>query len=128
VVAAWLPVQPSMAGPVPAVVPPYVDDLAREKATAAAEAAREAAGRAGVGVSTVIVEDDATDAIAGAAREAGARLIVVGSHGWGAFTSMIMGSTTTRLLHDAMCPVVAVRAEPPPATGEHAVADEEAKS
>ena len=40
---------------------------------------------------------------------AGARLLVVGSHGHGAVASTLLGSTSLYLLHHAGCPVLAVR-------------------
>jgi nucleotide-binding universal stress UspA family protein len=48
------------------------------------------------------------DAIAEIAREAGAGLIVVGSHGHGTLASAVIGSVTMRLVHIAPCPVFAV--------------------
>jgi len=53
------------------------------------------------------------DLIAEVAREIGADLIVVGSHGRGYLTSALAGSVTTRLLHVAPCPVFAVPAHVP---------------
>ncbi|MGZ4518145.1 MAG: universal stress protein [Mycobacteriaceae bacterium] len=38
-----------------------------------------------------------------------AQLLVVGSHGRGGFTSMLLGSTSTALLHVAECPLLIVR-------------------
>ena len=48
------------------------------------------------------------DAIAGAARELGADVIVVGTRGRGPVASLLVGSVTQRLLHSAPCPLLAV--------------------
>jgi nucleotide-binding universal stress UspA family protein len=49
--------------------------------------------------------------IAEAAREVGADLIVVGTHGWGGFRSAVLGSVARGLLHRAYCPVLSVPPE-----------------
>jgi nucleotide-binding universal stress UspA family protein len=46
--------------------------------------------------------------IAGAADEAGANLIVVGTHGRGAVAGALLGSVAKGLLHIAKCPVLVV--------------------
>jgi nucleotide-binding universal stress UspA family protein len=50
----------------------------------------------------------AGDKIADVAREMGADLIVVGSHGYSAVASLLLGSVTQKLLHVAPCPVLAI--------------------
>ena len=50
----------------------------------------------------------AGDKIVDVARETGADLVVVGSHGHSAVAGMLLGSVTLRLLHDAPCPVLAI--------------------
>jgi nucleotide-binding universal stress UspA family protein len=50
----------------------------------------------------------AAHAIADAAKEAGADLVVVGTRGQGPLTGLLLGSVTHRLLHVAPCPVLAV--------------------
>jgi nucleotide-binding universal stress UspA family protein len=46
--------------------------------------------------------------IAEVAKEVGADLVVVGTHGYGRVANMILGSTTQGLLHAGVCPVLAV--------------------
>ena len=41
----------------------------------------------------------------------GADLLVVGSHGHGRFSGMLMGSVSTHCVEHASCPVVVVRGE-----------------
>lgn len=47
-------------------------------------------------------------AIAEIAKEVGADLIVVGTHGYGRVAGMLLGSVTQGLLHAGVCPVLAV--------------------
>jgi nucleotide-binding universal stress UspA family protein len=50
----------------------------------------------------------AAHAIADAAKDAGADLIVVGTRGQGPISGLLLGSVTNRLLHVAPSPVLAV--------------------
>jgi nucleotide-binding universal stress UspA family protein len=52
----------------------------------------------------------AAHAIADAAKEAGADLIVVGTRGQAPIAGLLLGSVTNRLLHVSACPVLAVPA------------------
>jgi nucleotide-binding universal stress UspA family protein len=53
--------------------------------------------------------------IVDAAEESGARYIVMGSHGQTALRDLVVGSTTSRVLKHATCPVVVVPSEIPAA-------------
>jgi universal stress protein A len=61
------------------------------------------------------------------ARADAADLIVVGSHGHGAFAQMILGSVADRLVRQAPCPVLMVRSAPA-GDVDAAAADQDARS
>lgn len=52
--------------------------------------------------------DGCASMIAQAAEDAGASLIVTGTHGHGGIASAVLGSVARGLLHEARCPVLAV--------------------
>lgn len=58
---------------------------------------------------TVVTDGAVVDEICRVAGDRGARLIVVGSHGWGAARRLFSGSVSTGLVHSAPCPVLVVR-------------------
>lgn len=62
-----------------------------------------------VHVDTLVTEDRPTRVLVD--RSADAQLVVVGSHGRGAFTGMLLGSTSRSLLQASLCPVMVVRPE-----------------
>jgi nucleotide-binding universal stress UspA family protein len=66
----------------------------------------------------------AADAIASAARIAGADVIVVGTRGHGAVAGLLLGNVTQQLLHVAPCPVLAV----PVGAADHAAKPRRARS
>jgi nucleotide-binding universal stress UspA family protein len=86
------------------------DDRAAEAEArqAAEKAAAEAAGRLGqsgpVSVTVVAVSGNPARELIEASRDAD--LVVVGSRGGGGFASLMMGSTSSQVVHHAHCPVV----------------------
>lgn len=60
-----------------------------------------------VEVETLVTEDRATRVLVDKSRDA--QLVVVGSHGRGTFTGMLLGSTSRSLLQASYCPVMVVR-------------------
>jgi nucleotide-binding universal stress UspA family protein len=81
----------------------------RQAAEAALAEARGAAWQAGVSFETRLLEGDPAGEICRVARECNARLVVVGSHGWGALRRLLYGSVATGVLHRAPCEVLVVR-------------------
>ena len=73
------------------------------------ESIEEAASEAGIRCRTMRSEGAVADEIVRIAAERGARMIVVGSHGWGVGKRLLFGSVSTALLHQAPCPLLVVR-------------------
>lgn len=90
-----------------------VAEMSEAEKTAAAKVAADVVNRArGSGVETTfeVREGDAADEICAVARDRRAAMIVVGSHGWGGVKRFVFGSVSTRVLHEAPCGVLVVRA------------------
>ncbi|HET7486711.1 MAG TPA: universal stress protein [Acidimicrobiales bacterium] len=105
-VHAWAyPPTTSVTGLVP---PPTVvhDDLVAE-ARAVLDAACDALGTDGAGVSRVLQEGPPAKTLLD--RAAAADLLVVGSRGRGGFAGLLLGSVSQQCAHHARCPVVIVR-------------------
>jgi nucleotide-binding universal stress UspA family protein len=97
-----------------ALIPPgsYVDvsaDDIEKGARQALDREVEQANPEGVTVERVVREGPAADVIVDASKDA--ELIVVGSTGHGALASLVLGSTSQKVIHHAERPVVVV---PPP--------------
>ena len=92
------------------VPPTYVSGevLEAEKTWAkqALQDARSRAEAAGVPAETMLVEGLAADEICRIATERGVRMIVIGSHGWGAMRTLLSRSTVSGVLAHAPCPVL----------------------
>ena len=59
----------------------------------------------GLNVQRVVVEGDAAQTIDEYARATGADLIMMPTHGYGLFRTLLLGSVTAKVLHDTPCPV-----------------------
>jgi nucleotide-binding universal stress UspA family protein len=68
------------------------------------------------GALCLVVEGEPVETIDRVARDRNCDLIVVGTHGWGRWHRLLMGSTAERLVSTAPCPVLTVKvpAETPP--------------
>jgi nucleotide-binding universal stress UspA family protein len=73
---------------------------------------------AGLAVDRVAEISDPAEAITRYAHTQGADLIMMPTHGYGPFRSLLLGSVTAKVLHDALCPVwTATHMEDQPALG-----------
>jgi nucleotide-binding universal stress UspA family protein len=59
----------------------------------------------GLKVQRVAIEGDAAHTIEDYARENGTDLIMMPTHGYGLFRTLLLGSVTAKVLHDTPCPV-----------------------
>lgn len=70
---------------------------------------KQAAEMSGVNIETVLAEGDAATNIVGYARREGFDLVVIGSRGLGKFKEMVLGSTSSKVLHHTKSAVLIVR-------------------
>jgi nucleotide-binding universal stress UspA family protein len=83
-------------------------DAERKVAETTLSEAADRAREVGVNVETELREGDAPGSICDVASERNARMIVIGSHGWGALKSALYGSVAGGVLRHAPCPVLMV--------------------
>jgi nucleotide-binding universal stress UspA family protein len=84
---------------------PIVDTTAIWEAETAAAQSYLADRFEGLKVHRVVMEGDAAQTIDDYAREQGMDLIMMPTHGYGLFRSLLLGSVTAKVLHDTPCPV-----------------------
>lgn len=87
-----------------------LSEAERQAATEVAERVVARARAAGAETTFEVREGDAADEICAAAEELRPELVVIGSHGWGGFRRAVLGSVSSRVLHEAPCGVLVVRA------------------
>jgi nucleotide-binding universal stress UspA family protein len=80
-----------------------------ERAHRLLDEARDRLTRRHVTVSTLDPVGNAADEIVATARELDADLVVVGTRNGNALERIVLGSTSTKVLHDAPCDVLVVR-------------------
>ena len=90
---------------------PHNPDVARKAIQEIAEQARNEIGETAPEVTVNVVTGDPAEELIKASRDAD--MVVVGSRGSGGFSSLLMGSVSSKVTHHAACPVVVVRAEGP---------------
>lgn len=88
----------------------------REHAEATLGRAADRARAAGITVETQLLTGDPAERICDLARERDARMIAMGTHGYGAVVTLFVGSVSGAVIRRARCPVLVVRApdEPEP--------------
>jgi nucleotide-binding universal stress UspA family protein len=100
-------------------VPTYLGDQPRNRVAArhvsagedVASQAAEALREAGVDVVVEVLEGPPAEAILKVAQVRGCDLVVMGTRGLGALTSLLLGSVSHRVLAHARVPVMIVRAK-----------------
>lgn len=91
---------------------------ARAQATAAIERIAAAAREEGIAIESVVAEDDQpARGIVGAARDCGADLIVMSSHGRTGVAKLVLGSVATKVLALSPVPVLIIKVQPADAQG-----------
>jgi nucleotide-binding universal stress UspA family protein len=70
---------------------------------------KQAAEMSGVNIETVLAEGDAATNIVGYAQREGFDLVVIGSRGLGKFKEVVLGSTSSKVLHHTKSAVLIVR-------------------
>lgn len=121
VVTVWQALQGDygLAHPPTAVLSELLD-AERDHAEATLSEAAARAEAAGVHADTHLLTGDPAQTVCRFAEEHGARLIVVGTHGYGTVMSLLMGSVSESVIRRAPCPVLVARARgdaPPPRSG-----------
>jgi nucleotide-binding universal stress UspA family protein len=88
-----------------------IDDAMREAAERVADKGVTLARQVGLVAERLVVPEAASAAgtLARVAAERDARAVVVGAHGRGRISDLLLGSTARSLVNDAPCPVVVVR-------------------
>jgi nucleotide-binding universal stress UspA family protein len=105
-VAVWHPIYTSTFGVPPTYFGSDLVEAEKQWATEALNAAAAEANVAGVHARTALLEGFPAEEICRYAKEHHVRMIVIGSHGWGAVRSMLSRSTVSGVLAHAPCPVL----------------------
>jgi len=110
-VTVWQELQGDFGLPYVDLLAPDARDIERDWATRVAEDAAAAARDAGARASAAVRRGKPAEQICALAAEEGASMIVLGSHGWGALSGMLLGSALAGVLRHAPAPVLV---SPPP--------------
>jgi len=110
-VTAWEMPVGDFGIPYASVATTEILDVERNGAERIVSEAAEAARAAGVEAETVLREGNPAHEICDLAREREARMIVLGSHGWGALRQALHGSVAAGVIRHATCPVLLVPGE-----------------
>jgi nucleotide-binding universal stress UspA family protein len=108
-VTVWRALQGDYGVPYPpgALLPDLLDTERRHAERVLVDA-QERARLSGVPLETVLVTGDPAERISELARERNARLVAIGTRGYGTVRSLLLGSVSAAVLRRAPCPVLVV--------------------
>ncbi len=104
-VAVWDAVKVGFGDPWAYVDERFIEED-RDRAERVLTASKLRAEKLGLNAEVELLQGDPTTQICRAAANANARMLVIGSHGWGAIRGLWYGSTATGILRLAPCPVL----------------------
>jgi nucleotide-binding universal stress UspA family protein len=109
VITVWQALQGDfgLAHPAAARLPELLD-AERSRAEEILDEAQSRAAQAGLDVTTRLATGDPGDCICAYARELDARLVAIGTHGYGAVMTLIVGSVSSKVIRRAGRPVLVV--------------------
>jgi nucleotide-binding universal stress UspA family protein len=102
-----LPIEYTAYGPIPTSIH-FLRDTGLE-AERRLQEMTEGLAREGLTVDWVAREGDPASVVAAEAEARGVDLIAMGTHGRSALSHLLLGSTTERVVQNALCPVLTVR-------------------
>lgn len=111
-VTVWRELRGDFGLPYATLMAPDVVDVERDWARDTLAAAVEEATQAGIPAEAVSRHGRPAGEIVVVARERNARLVVVGTHGFGPVEGLLLGSVSAGVLRHAPCPVLVVPAPP----------------
>jgi universal stress protein A len=94
---------------VPAVPLPTTDELAESAASQLKAFASEHLGGLEAAPVTSVLTGNPADQIVAYAKEVGAEMIIMSTHGYSGLEHVVLGSTTESVLRHAECPVLSIR-------------------
>ncbi len=103
-----LPV-PTLGGLIKPVGHEMLQRYYREEGEDALRPAKKLFDRAGLAYLTHIMVGPVAESLAGEARKLKCDMIIMGTHGLGAVSGMLLGSVAAKTVHLARCPVLLVR-------------------
>ena len=127
IVASVWSIPYATVGFAPVPVPADLDKLGEDGARTVALSAAARAKEHGVEARVCVLRGFPVEEICLAAERFDPRLLVVGSHGWGAVKRALFGSVSTGVLHHAKCPVLVIRGEAADVAAAAKGADEPAR-
>ena len=106
-----LPHYPTLFEGTALVVPPIDDSLRAQLDEQLQKLAQEVTDSTGVRCSAILREGPPTPTLLDCAKDEGADLIVIATHGYTGLKHMLLGSTAEQVVRHASCPVLTIRAD-----------------